>query len=71
MGFRGLATALVLAVSVTLAVAQPTQLECEDLYCRATGTVGMDNLTYPYTVPSRADFDLYVTVTSRRGDVDL
>ena len=71
MGFRGLAVAVTLAMSISTTTAQTTELECEDLYCRATGTVGLDNLTYPYTVPSRADFDLYITVNSRRGDVDL
>ncbi len=53
------------------ATAQRSYLECENLYCRASGTVGLDNLTYPYSVPSNADFDLVVTLISRQGDVDL
>ena len=66
----GLAAATI-ACTVALAVAQQSQLSCEDLYCRATGTVGTESLTYPYTVPAHADFYLYIRLTSRRGDVDL
>ena len=51
--------------------AQRSELDCENLYCRASGTVGLDNLTYPYSVPSNPDFDLVVTLTSRKGNVDL
>ncbi|EIE18615.1 hypothetical protein COCSUDRAFT_83604 [Coccomyxa subellipsoidea C-169] len=47
------------------------ELECENLYCRASGTVGLQNMTYPYPVTSNADFHLVVTLTSRQGDVDL
>lgn len=54
-----------------LARAQSSNLQCEHQYCRATGTVGMDNETYPYTVPSNADFQLVITLKSTKGDVDL
>lgn len=56
---------------ISQGTAQRSELECENLYCRASGTVGLDNLTYPYSVPSNADFDLVVTLTSRKGDMDL
>lgn len=57
-------------ISLQCAAQQP-ELECENLYCRASGTVGLQNMTYPYPVTSNADFHLVVTLTSRQGDVDL
>lgn len=50
---------------------QKLDLQCEHQYCRATGTVGLDNETYPYTVPSGANYQLVITLRSTRGDVDL
>ena len=50
---------------------QKSELQCEHQYCRATGTVGMDNETYPYTVASGADYQLIITLKSTKGDVDL
>ena len=50
---------------------QKSGLQCENQYCRALGHLGMDNETYPYTVPSDADFQLVVTLRSTQGDVDL
>ncbi len=50
---------------------QKSDLQCEHQYCRATGTVGMDNETYPYTVASGAGYQLIITLKSTKGDVDL
>ena len=50
---------------------QKAGLQCENQYCRALGHLGMNNETYPYTVPSDADFQLVVTLRSTQGDVDL
>lgn len=62
---------LSLAASHRAVWAQKSELQCENQYCRATGTVGMETQTYPYTVPNDADYDLIITLTSRLGDVDL
>ena len=70
MASMGLVAAAI-ACTIAVATAQQSQLTCEDLYCRATGTTGTENLTYPYTVPAHADYYLYIRLTSRRGDVDL
>ena len=60
----------VLALSSQCGAQQP-ELECENLYCTASGIVGLQNMTYPYPVSSSAQFDLVITLTSRVGDVDL
>ena len=54
-----------------LAQCQKSELQCEHQYCRATGTVGVDNETYPYTVASGAEYQLIITLRSTKGDVDL
>ncbi len=69
--FKIVTVVLLCQLFISPGTAQRSELECENLYCRAGGTVGLDNLTYPYSVPRNADFDLVVTVTSRKGDVDL
>jgi hypothetical protein len=71
---RSLSAQLITVVLVACswcASAERNGMKCENEYCRATGTVGMDNQSYPYTVPSNADFDLIITLSSRLGDVDL
>ena len=57
--------------TIRFASGQKSDLQCEHQYCRATGTLGMDNETYPYTVSSGADYQLIITLRSTKGDVDL
>ena len=56
---------------VQLCSGQKSDLQCEHQYCRATGTVGMDNETYPYTVANGAEYQLIINLRSTKGDVDL
>ena len=76
MARRGAQQAIVLMCISAINIAgfvrsQKSGLQCENQYCRALGHLGMDSETYPYTVPSDADFQLVVTLRSTQGDVDL
>ena len=76
MARRGAQRAIIMMCISTIYIAglvrsQKSGLQCENQYCRALGHLGMDNETYPYTVPSDADFQLVITLKSTQGDVDL